>query len=221
MSWRTVPILAPQPFIEVFPQHPTLHNTHSRPHALTPRRFTSPLSIYQTTMSSNVGLSTPRGSGTSGFVQRNLSYVRPRAAGAGAPYNPDDFAKHKQRQPDAEILEHERKRRIEVKVFELRDRLEDEGVDEDDIDDRVGEFRKKLEAEDAKNKGRGGTDARGLKGYQVHDLAKAKMEETEKMRKAFKISDNYEEGSHWKRDEKKRQEAAAQEGDGDKDDARR
>jgi hypothetical protein len=157
-------------------------------------------------MSANVGLNTPRGSGTSGYVQRNLSYIKPRAAGAGAPYNPDDFAKHKQRQPDAEILEHDRKRRIEVKVFELRDRLEDEGVDEDDIDDQVAEYRKKLEAEEGKNQGRG-TDARGLKGYQVHDLAKAKMEETEKMRRAFKISDNYEEGSHWKRDEKKRLDA--------------
>jgi hypothetical protein len=35
--------------------------------------------------------------------------------------------KHRQRQPDKEILEHDRKREVEVKVFELRDRLEDEG----------------------------------------------------------------------------------------------
>jgi hypothetical protein len=77
-------------------------------------------------MSSNVGLNTPRGSGTSGYVQRNLSHLKPRDRGAGAPYNPDDFQRHKQRNPDPEILEHERRRRIEVKVFELRDRLEDE-----------------------------------------------------------------------------------------------
>lgn len=77
-------------------------------------------------MSSNVGLSTPRGSGTSGYVQRNLSHLKPRDN--IAPY-PKDFDKyrHKQRQPDKEILEHDRKREIEVKVFELRDRLEDEG----------------------------------------------------------------------------------------------
>ena len=29
-------------------------------------------------MSANVGLSTPRGSGTSGYVQRNLSHLKPR-----------------------------------------------------------------------------------------------------------------------------------------------
>lgn len=79
-------------------------------------------------MSSNVGLNTPRGSGTSGYVQRNLSHLRPRDNGAGAPYGVKDFDsfRHRQRQPDEEILEHDRKREIEVKVFELRDRLEDE-----------------------------------------------------------------------------------------------
>lgn len=78
-------------------------------------------------MSSNVGLTTPRGSGTSGFVQRNLAHLKPRD-NQGKPYTTDfDSLKHRQRQPDKEILEHDRKRDIELKVFELRDRLEDEG----------------------------------------------------------------------------------------------
>lgn len=76
-------------------------------------------------MSSNVGLTTPRGSGTSGYVQRNLSHLKPRDAAAPYPKAVEDL-KHRQRQPDKEIIEHERKREIEVKVFELRDRLEDE-----------------------------------------------------------------------------------------------
>lgn len=75
-------------------------------------------------MSSNVGLSTPRGSGTSGYVQRNLAHLKPRDN-----YKPYDAEahKHRQRQPDKEILDHDRKRDVELKVFELRDRLEDEG----------------------------------------------------------------------------------------------
>jgi hypothetical protein len=78
-------------------------------------------------MSDNVGLSTPRGSGTSGYVQRNLAHMRPRDR--AAPYPKDlESMRHKQRQPDKGILEHERKREVEVKVFELRDRLEDEGL---------------------------------------------------------------------------------------------
>lgn len=44
------------------------------------------------------------------------------------PYPTDlESLKHRQRQPDKEILDHDRKRDVEVKVFELRDRLEDEG----------------------------------------------------------------------------------------------
>ena len=76
-------------------------------------------------MSSNVGLSTPRGSGTSGYVQRNLSHLKPRDN--FAPYPRDAEQRHRPRQPDAKILAHDRAREIEVKVFDLRDRLEDEG----------------------------------------------------------------------------------------------
>ena len=77
-------------------------------------------------MSSNVGLTTPRGSGTSGYVQRNLSHLKPRDN--FAPYPKDyDLMKHRQRKPDKEILDHDRLREVEVKVFDLRDKLEDEG----------------------------------------------------------------------------------------------
>lgn len=74
-------------------------------------------------MSSNVGLNTPRGSGTSGYVQRNQSYLRPRD-----PIIPTDIhsQKHQPRQPDQEILKHDRLREIEVKVFDLQVKLEDE-----------------------------------------------------------------------------------------------
>lgn len=77
-------------------------------------------------MADNVGLTTPRGSGTSGYVQKNRSLLRHREK--AAPYPKDwDSAKHRPRQPDAEILEHEAKRAIEVKVMELRDKLEEDG----------------------------------------------------------------------------------------------
>ncbi|KAB8349481.1 hypothetical protein FH972_023508 [Carpinus fangiana] len=162
-------------------------------------------------MSENVGLSTPRGSGTSGYVTKNLSHLKPRRA--GEPYSRDrEELKHRQRQPDKELLEHNRKREIEVKVFELRDKLEEDGKDEDEIDDECDAFRKKLQAE-AKKAG-GPTDARGLKSHQVHELAKAKIEESEKLRKAFGIREDYEEGSHWKRQEERMRDSLAPKTDG-------
>ncbi|KAI9822258.1 MAG: RNA-splicing factor [Thelocarpon impressellum] len=164
-------------------------------------------------MSSNVGLTTPRGSGTSGYVQRNLSNLRPRDN--AAPYPRDlDGVRHRQRQPDKDILEHDRKRAVEVKVFELQDRLEDEGVDEDEIETQTSALRKKL-LEDGKG---GATNARDLKPHQVHELAKAKIEESEKLRRALGISADYEEGGHWRKQEERQREATLERG---KEDARR
>ncbi|KAI9677668.1 MAG: RNA-splicing factor [Caeruleum heppii] len=152
-------------------------------------------------MSSNVGLSTPRGSGTSGYVQRNLSNLRPRDRDAAAPYPTDrDNYSHRQRKPDEGILEHDRKREIEVKVFELRDRLEDEGVDEDEIELQTSTLRKTLTQQSSTTAGR---SAKGLKPHQVHELAKAKIEESEKLRRALGIKADYEEGGHWRKQEER------------------
>lgn len=164
-------------------------------------------------MSSNVGLSTPRGSGTSGYVQSNKAHLKPRERVKPYPTEVDSI-KHRQRQPDKEILEHDRKREIEVKVFELRDKLEDDGVDEDEIDDQCDALRKKLEAEQVKSNG-GGPKAKGFKSHQVHELARAKIEESEKLRKALGISKDYEEGSHWKKQEERKLEAEREKAKGE------
>ena len=78
-------------------------------------------------MSSNVGLATPRGSGTSGYVQRNLAHMRPRDRDHAAPYPEDLEKRHRLRQPDKDILEHDAKREVELKVIDLQDQLEEEG----------------------------------------------------------------------------------------------
>jgi hypothetical protein len=72
-------------------------------------------------------------------------------------------------------------------------------VDEDSIDDQCAALRKKLTTEQARNGG--GPSARGLKSHQVHELAKAKIDE--RLRRALGISKDYEEGSHWKRQEER------------------
>lgn len=176
-------------------------------------------------MSSNVGLSTPRGSGTSGYVQRNLAHLKPRDY--GKPYSTDlDSLKHRQRQPDKEILEHDRKRDVEVKVFELRDRLEDEGygaicfschdyvltemfrVDEEEIEAQTDALRKKLLKESERG---GGPNKKGLKMHQVHELAEAKIKQDDRFRSALGISKNYVEGDHWRKNEEKMKAAAEKE----------
>jgi len=166
-------------------------------------------------MSSNVGLSTPRGSGTSGYVQRNLSLLKPRDTGVGVPYSLDSSARGpKARKPDQEILNHDRLREIEVKVLELREQLEDDEVDEDKIDEECDKLREQLTADMERNKDRnrsGGkrTDGKGLKSYQVHELAEAKERESERLRRALglKPGETPEDGEHpMARQEKRRRE---------------
>lgn len=185
-------------------------------------------------MSENVGLPTPRGSGTSGYVQRNWAFMKPRNAGYGAPYPPvkrpdsNDNPSHgfRQRQPDRKILEHDRRRNVEVQVLEERERLEElnevieeeeksggkvrkEGdeqqqerrvLTEEEIEERCEELRERLlrEVEEEESSGRKGgvsaKDKRQFKRYQVHELAEAKIEESERLRKALGIREDKETG---------------------------
>lgn len=77
-------------------------------------------------MYNGIGLLTARGSGTSGHVQSNSFNIRSHAR------NPEDNADDSRkpariRKADDRILEHERKREIELKLIELAESLEDNG----------------------------------------------------------------------------------------------
>jgi hypothetical protein len=81
-------------------------------------------------------------------------------------------------------------------------------LSESEIDLQTTALRKKLlSASSAKS------NAKALKPHQVHELAKAKMEESEKLRKALGISEDYEEGSHWRKQEERAREAGKEEKD--------
>lgn len=56
-----------------------------------------------------------------------------------------------------------------------------------------------------------------FKEHQVHEMADAKIKESERLRKALKISSDYEEGSHWKRQEERLRGALEKEDDKGKD----
>ncbi|KAJ8927415.1 hypothetical protein NQ314_020084 [Rhamnusium bicolor] len=68
-------------------------------------------------MYNGIGLATPRGSGTNGHVQRNWALVKPRDREKTYKSEQElatlDTASN--RQPNKDILDHERKRKIELK----------------------------------------------------------------------------------------------------------
>ena len=83
---------------------------------------------FQGRMYNGIGLLTPRGSGTSGYVTNNKFNLR-----SGPPQR--SFEQHSlsgdkgplQRGPNRGILDHNRKRELELKVAEEQDKLEAEG----------------------------------------------------------------------------------------------
>ena len=80
-------------------------------------------------MYNGIGLTTPRGSGTSGYVQRNFAALKHKKERVD--YKSDaDLARLDRslnRQPNREILEHQWKRNIEVKCLQLQEKLEEQG----------------------------------------------------------------------------------------------
>lgn len=99
-----------------------------------------------------IGLQTPRGSGTSGHIQKNLADKK--SEGFRQKRDREAFEEErravKARQnenrkgADVEIRDHDRKRWIEVQCMELRDKLEDTEMEDDEIDEKVAQLRKKL-----------------------------------------------------------------------------
>lgn len=77
-------------------------------------------------MYNGIGLQTPRGSGTNGYVQRNMANII-------RPSDREDFKKPNElgvpslRKPNNDIIEHDRKRKLEIKCLEFQQMLEDQG----------------------------------------------------------------------------------------------
>eukprot|EP01023_Acetabularia_acetabulum_P025340 TRINITY_DN2426_c1_g1_i7.p1 TRINITY_DN2426_c1_g1~~TRINITY_DN2426_c1_g1_i7.p1 ORF type:complete len:531 (-),score=110.80 TRINITY_DN2426_c1_g1_i7:197-1789(-) len=89
-------------------------------------------------MYNGVGLLTPRGTGTSGYVQTNQFNLRRQPPPAGSQHKPGDTKKPRaERKANEEILEHNRKRDIEVKLLELRETLEERGYGEEEIEKEI------------------------------------------------------------------------------------
>lgn len=102
-------------------------------------------------MYNGIGLKTARGSGTNGFVQRNLSYIRPSRILQFSQKNEVEIIEPKIKQQDKSILEHQARREIEVALLELEEKMEEQGFlllllflcryEKDEITKRVEEER--------------------------------------------------------------------------------
>ena len=161
-------------------------------------------------MYNNIGLATPRGSGTSGYVNANKARVRKQKSRL-------DFIKEMKalrenilpppRKANQDILDHNRKRLIYVKLAELREELSkpEKGLTEEQIEETI-----KKEEKAMLEKVQKGEDIfaepKAVQAKDSHALAVAKEKQFSKLKNAFQIDEGYEFGSafDFEQQEKKR-----------------
>jgi len=141
-------------------------------------------------MYNGIGLQTPRGSGTNGYVTRNLSAVRKTKEKVPEYKTKEDAAV---RPYDADLIEHERRRQAEVRCMELRELLEEDRIPEAEIEEKVNAFRAKLLAE---KKLAVAKDASGRAMVKdSHELSMAQESKNERAKDAFGIRTDFIPGS--------------------------
>ncbi|OMJ10968.1 Serine/arginine repetitive matrix protein 2, partial [Smittium culicis] len=158
-------------------------------------------------MYNGIGMSTSRGSGTNGYVVKNLSVLRPKRArlddGRGEDRDESEEFKEKKMQArekmESEILEHEYKRKIELECIKLQDELEDKGMEEDLVEEAVDKLRNDLLERYAS--GRPELRAKDKsKVKETHEMSELKKKQIDSFGAALRIPSNYVEGMGFDRE---------------------
>merc|ERR1711864_3227 len=158
-------------------------------------------------------MGTVRGSGTNGYVQRNTAFV----------HKGKDDVKYKteedirrldaqaNRDPNQGILDHERKRKLEVKCMELEEVLEEQGYKEAEVLEKVTQYRKMLLSKEKDKKAFAEVDEFGRPVYkETHQIAEAQKEKNARLKEAFGISTHFVEGSSFDPNRRELEDAARQ-----------
>ncbi|KAI3864888.1 hypothetical protein MKW92_018146 [Papaver armeniacum] len=140
-------------------------------------------------MYNGIGLQTPRGSGSNGYVQTNKFSVRPKAGKVETKAFEGDQGTGGVKRANKDILEHDRKRQIQLKLVELEDKLIEQGYTDDEISQKLGEARKSLE-EESQNTSISGSDktTTRVSETQTHQIAARKERQMETLRAALGVN---------------------------------
>ncbi|CAI5725984.1 unnamed protein product [Peronospora destructor] len=166
-------------------------------------------------MYNGIGLRTIRGSGTNGYVQRNLSYVNAsrtrqtlahnQRGGSSGDFGARGGGKNRM-PPNAEILLHEKKRKVELHLLEMSLDMEERECDPEEIEDKVKRERERLLTR--LHDGRDGRQEKTKDAESSHARQKRKEEENKRIKGAFGIASDYVAGESFDSEmqERRRQE---------------
>ncbi|VDM54802.1 unnamed protein product [Angiostrongylus costaricensis] len=145
-------------------------------------------------MYNGIGLQTARGTGTNGYVQANLSNLL--LSKKRVEYNSEADLRRIEaelnRAPNEELLQHQRKRAIEMKCAEFEMLMEEKGFDDDEIQKKVSDYRKLLLSQ--LESGELNLDSE-LDTRDSHARAKAAVQIRDRMRDALGVSKDFVPGA--------------------------
>ncbi|XP_018495571.1 serine/arginine repetitive matrix protein 2 [Galendromus occidentalis] len=168
-------------------------------------------------MYNGIGLQSSRGSGTNGYVQRNLGFSNrvPQQVKYRSERDIEKLEGELKQGPSQEILDHYRRRKIELDLAEYEQELVDAGLSQDEIEHKVSRYRKKLvEDDDLQIKKQQQRNLASLK--DSHEIAEANLMKNDRLRDALGISNDFVDGSSFdqnarrERNEKERAERELQ-----------
>ncbi|KAF5735001.1 serine/arginine repetitive matrix protein 2-like [Tripterygium wilfordii] len=146
-------------------------------------------------MYNGIGLQTPGGSGTNGYIQGNKFFVRPKTNKVDVNnkgFDVDQGTAGVTRKPNKDVLDHDCKRQIQLKLVKLEDNLIDQGYTDAEIAEKIEEARKTLQAAAAFEASGGPTAIvvadKKISDTQTHQIAARKEKQMEKLRAALGIS---------------------------------
>merc|ERR1712168_609813 len=114
------------------------------------------------------------------------------------------------KKPNTEILDHERKRKVELRCMEMQELMEEQGYSQEEIDRKVTIFRKMLIEKEGSSDSVIEQDENGRPmANETHQIAEANQTKNKKLREAFGLSEHYVDGSSFD-PERKAKEAAAE-----------
>ncbi|XP_045831545.1 serine/arginine repetitive matrix protein 2-like [Trifolium pratense] len=137
-------------------------------------------------MYNGIGLQTPRGSGTNGYIQSNKFFVKPRTSKVAENmkgFEGDQGTAGVSRKANKEILEHDRKHQIQLKLVILEDKLIDQGYTDAEIAEKLEEARNSLEAAADEND----SNLDKVSNTQTHQIAARKERQMETLKAALGI----------------------------------
>ena len=156
-------------------------------------------------MYNGIGLTTTRGTGTSGHIQRNVAAIRqPRRSARNQRPNPHEVLRQqlKEKAGNAALTAHEKRRKVEVSVAELEEELLARGYEREVIDGMTERLRNDLLERD-EDEQRGARD----RDLEIRDGGRAEVERADdsmrahrnqKLRGVLGIEDGYKEGDAFK-----------------------